>query len=1017
MSFNLSAMALKNQPLVRFLIVVFFVIGVYSYSHLNQKEDPEFNFRNMLITVYWPGATASQVELQITERLEQYLNEVPHVQSLSGYAKPGEAVFFVEVEEGLTKAEIDNSWYQVRKKVSDIRHLLPEEILGPYFNDEFGDVYGSIYAIVGDGFNYAELKSYADDVRRDLLRLPDVGKVLVIGDQAQKIYIEFSHAKIATSGIDPQAIINTLRSQNALQAAGIVRTKENEVMVRINGAFDSIDSIRKTNIHMTNGDFRLEDIANVYRGYEEPSTYKMHYNGKEALGLIISMKKNRDVLKLGDSLTKALASIQNSLPEGIEIFPVSNQPEVVKFAIHGFLHSLFEAIIIVLIVSFFSLGFRSGMVVALSIPLVLAITFTFMYVFSIDLQRVSLGALIIAIGLLVDDAMIAVEMMMRKLEEGFDAVKAATFAYTSTAFPMLTGTLITIVGFLPIGMAKSDTGAYTFSLLSVIGISLIVSWFVAVFFTPYIGYKILKEHTQSDAHEEPKPIYKYVQNFVQMCVDHNKLVILITFLVFLLSVFGFDFVHKQFFPPSDRPELLVNLRLPEGTPFSETESEVKKLEGLIATDKNIINYTTYIGGNTPRFYLPLSLEENRPNFAQMVIMTKGGDAREAVLAKISTLLADNFPLVTPLVTRLENGPPVGYPIQFRVNGKNPSILFNIASQVESIVKNNPYTAGVNLDWGKSFNQVLVVDNDKARALGVSGQDLAQGLNLVLNGYVISKYREGTELIDIEARGKPFERANLDSLKDINIYSHTGRYIPLDNLVYFKNNVEDHTIWRRDGALSITVSADVIGAQPLDVALKINKQVDKIRKQLPEDYEIKIDGVAKSSASAQQSIIVVLPVAIFIMMFLLMLQLRSFQRVVLVFMTAPLGLIGVTLTLLIFNLPFGFVATLGLIALMGMIMRNSVILIDQIEKNIELGIAPYEAIITASVNRFRPIMLTALAAILAMIPLLRSIFWGSMAATIMGGLFAATLLTILFLPALYACWFKIKRDTPALNQSN
>lgn len=1007
MKFNLSEFALSHQSLVRFFISLFFILIVFSYLHLNEKEDPDYNFRQMVVTVYWPGATADQVEKQILQRLEQYLNGIPHLKSLYGYALPGEAQFFVEVEEGLKKQELDDSWYQVRKKVSDIKHFLPEEIVGPFFNDEFGDVYGTIYALVGNGFSYAQLKTYADDIRRELLRLPDVGKVSVLGDQPQKIYVVASDQKMSTLGIDPQVIIDTIRSQNALQPAGIIRTKNNEIIIRISGAFDSLDSIRNINIHASSGDFRLGDIAEVFRGYEDPPTFKIHYNGKEAVDLIINMKQGKDVMRLGKALDKTMSQIKKSLPAGIQIYQVSNQSEVVKHAVEGFMDSLFIAIAIVLLVSFFSLGFRSGLVVALSIPLVLAITFSSMYLNNNDLQRVSLGALIIAIGLLVDDAMITVEMMKRKLEEGFDLIRAATFAYTSTAFPMLTGTLITIAGFLPMGLAKSDTGVYTSSILSVIGISLIVSWIVAVIFTPYIGYKILKEHKEpTKVHE--KPLYKNIRRSVQKCLDNNKLVILITFLAFVLALVGFLYVHQQFFPPSDRPELLVNLRLPEGSPFLATQREVNKLEQFMVSDKDIISYTTYIGGNSPRFYLPLVIEPNRTNFAQMVILTKGGKYRENEIKKLRKILDENLPLVSSEILRLENGPPIGSPIQIRVSGRSPEVLLNIAGQIENIVKKNPYTSGVYKDWGKSFKITLVVDNDKARALGVSGQDLAQDLNIILNGASITKYREGTELIDIEAKGEPFASYNIDNLKDLNIYSRTGRYISLDNLVHFQSGVEEHKIARRDGALTITVYANVEGAEPLEVARNIFKELSPIIASLPPGYEITNEGLIKISNSSILSILAVVPATTLLMALILMVELESFQLVLLVFLTAPLGLIGVTLALLAFNYPFGFVAIGGFIALMGMIMRNSVILIDQIEKNIASGLPAYDAIVKAAVDRFRPIMLTAMAAILAMIPLVTNVFWGSMAATIMGGLLVATVLTIFYLPALYAFWFKIKK---------
>lgn len=1005
-SFNLSAWALRNQALIRFLIVLFFLGGIFAYFHLSQKEDPEFTFRTMVIEAYWPGATAQQVEQEVLKRIEERMQEVPGLLRLYGYAKPGEMILNIDLKEGYPKQQVMDSWYQVRKKISDMRTELPGDVIGPFFNDEFGDVFGSIYAITADGFSYREVYDYAQEIRRDLLRFPIISKVNIIGNQPEKIYINFSHQKMATLGIDPQTLINTIRDQNALLPAGVIRLPNNEVGLRLTGNFDSLESIRNLNIHTTKGDFRLGDIAQIVRGYQDPPTFKMHFQGKEAVGLAISMVKDGDVLALGELLRERVKAFQEQLPAGIEIHQVSDQPQVVRHAVSGFMHSLIEAITIVLIISFFSLGFRAGMVVALSIPLVLAISFVAMYFFNVDLQRVSLGALIIAIGLLVDDAMIAVEMMLRKLEEGFDKVTAATFAYKTTAFPMLTGTLVTICGFVPIGLAKSDAGEYTFSIFSVVTISLLVSWLVAVIFTPYIGFKLLKEKSAEQEHDiYQTPIYIFIRRLIESCVVHRKRVILLTIGVFVLSLLGFGLVQQQFFPPSERPEVLVGMWLPEGTPYSTTEGEVNRLEKFLAKDENIVNYTSYIGGSTPRFYLPLYLEQYNINYAQLVIMTKGDEAREEVINKLNNLMVEQFPLVRPQISRLENGPPIGYPLQFRISGKNYAELYKIAEQVKNIVRDNPNTVNVNEDWGQIFTQRVLIDSDKARALNISAQNLALNLQAVLDGYVITKYREGDELIDVEARGTPTERANLATLKDINVYTIDGHYVPVDQVAYLASGTEEGIIWRRDDLPTITVRAEVKGdAQAVDVAMQIDKKLASVRKQLPPGYNIETAGAILSSQTSQASIVAVLPFAIAAMMFLLMLQLHSFQRVILVFITAPLGLIGVTLALLLFHLPFGFVAMLGVISLAGMIMRNSVILIDQIEKYIAEKIAPRDAIIQATVQRFRPIMLTAAAAILAMIPLLQSTFWEPMAAAIMGGLFVATLLTILFLPALYAAWF-------------
>ncbi len=1005
-SWNLSAWAIENQPLVRFLMIMFLLGGFWGYTQLSQKEDPDFPFHVMVVGALWPGATASEVQLQVIERIEKRLQDVPHLDYIESTARPGQAAIYVRLKQGTTTADAEASWYQVRKKVGDLKHELPSDVLGPIFNDEFGDVFGMIYAITGDGYSFAELKTYADSIRQQLLAIPNVAKINIIGQQDQKIYIEFSHMKIATLGLDPQSMIDTIQDQNALESAGILRTGDNEIILRPSGNFDSLQSISNLNIHAAKGDFRLGDIATIYRGYEDPPTYKMRYQGKESLGLAISMNRSGNIVDLGNVLKDAIKNIQAELPVGVEIHQIVNQPVVVKSSIHLFVRSLFEAVMIIMVVSVLSLGFRAGSVVAMSIPLVMAITFLVMMFLNLDLQRISLGAMIIALGLLVDDAMITVEMMMRKLEEGLDKFKAVTFAYTATAFPMLTGTLITIAGFMPIGLAKSDAGTFTFSLFAVVAISLIASWFVAVIFAPYIGYHVLKAPIHHETHK-PGRILVYVRSLVEKCVERRNLVITLTVAMFLLSIFGFGYVQRQFFPFSERPELVVSMTLPEGTPFVATERVVKRFESLIANNPDIEYYTSYVGGYTPRFYLALSILENSSNFGQVVVLTKGGEARERAVAAFRTLLAEHFPNVQSQVSYLQNGPPVVYPLQFRVSGKNPNTVYKIAAEVEDVMRKNPYAINTHINWQKRVDTLLTIDSDKSRQMGISGQKLAENLQAVLSGLEITKFREKNELIGVDIRGLPQERANLSTLKDINVYTRSQRFVPLDQIVQITPGVEEGVIRMKNGLPSIVVSADVGGSvQALDVAHAIDKELIAVKTHLPPGYKIDTEGVAESSSTAVHSIFVVLPVAIAVMALLLMLQLHSFQRVILVFITAPLGLIGITITLLLFNLPFGFVAMLGVISLSGMIMRNTVILIDQIEVHIADGMEARTAIIQATIERFRPIVLTAGTAILAMIPLLESLFWAPMAAAIMGGLIAGTALTILFFPALYASWKRV-----------
>lgn len=1013
MNLNLSAWALQHRSLVRFFIILFGCAGIFSYLHLGQMEDPEFTIKVMIVQAFWKGASAKEVETQVTDKLEKKLQETPYLDVIRSYSKPGESTIFVQLKDSTRAKYVPDTWYQIRKKINDMRHTLPQGVEGPFFNDEFGDTFGSIYAFTADGFNYAELKDYVDNVRQELLSVPDVSKVNLIGVQEEKIYIEFSHTKLASLHLDPNLIINTLQTQNAITPSGTVEIDSDTVYLRVSGDFTSAESVSNISLEVNGRHIKLADIAHVYRGYVDPAVFKMRFKGEEAIGLSISMKKGGDVIRLGQALQATMTRLINELPIGIEIHQVSDQPRVVEESVHNFIKVLTEAIIIVLVVSFLSLGFRTGLVVALSIPLVLAITFVFMFFFDINLQRISLGALIIALGLLVDDAMISVEMMALKLEQGWDRFRAATFAYTSTAFPMLTGTLITAAGFLPVGMAKSSAGEYTFSIFAVVTIALLVSWVVAVIFIPYLGYVLLPEvkanHAEHDVYQTR--FYKILRSIINGCVQYRKTVILLTIISFITGVYCFRFVEQQFFPSSNRPELLVDLQLPEGASFYATEKQLLKLEAMLKTDEDIENYVSYTGGGSPRFYLPMDLRLQNTNYAQIVIMTKGMVARERVIAKLRNAFAEQFPEIRGRVTRLENGPPVGYPIQFRVMGDNVEKVRATALQVAEVMRKNPNVHDVHLDWNEKTKAVrLEVDQDKARSLGISSQQLASTLNTLLHGVVITEYREKDELIQIIGRAVTEERSNLANLENFNIYLNNGKFVPLSQICTINYGFEEGIIWRRNRFPTITVRADISDkVQAPDISVQIEPTLDPLRAQLPPGYRIELGGAIEESSKSQASIGAVMPFMLMVILVLLMIQLQSLQRTFLVLLTAPLGIIGLTLFLILFQRPFGFVAMLGAISLMGMIMRNSVILIDQIEQDRLAGMSAWTAIVESTVRRFRPIMLTAAAAILAMIPLSHNNFWGPMAIAIMGGLFVATIFTLFFLPALYAAWFRVKKE--------
>jgi multidrug efflux pump len=1014
---NLSAWALKHQSFVLFLILLLGGGGVYAYMHLGQMEDPPFTIKAMVIQTFWPGASANEVAQQVTDRIEKKLQEIAEVDYLTSFSKPDVSQITITLRDAVRGPRVPDIWYQVRKKIGDIRDQLPQGVQGPFFNDEFGDTFGNMYAFTSDGFDYADLRRFVDLARDEFLRVPDVSKIQYIGVQDEKIFVEVSTAKLSSLGLDPQIIIDTVRATNAVESAGTVESGEQRVALRVTGEFDSVEAIANIGINSGGRSFRLGDISRVYRGFVDPPTTKMHFDGKEAIGLAIAMRNGGDVINLGRNLKVAMQRVHAALPVGIEIHAVSDQPAVVHDSVHEFTKSLFEAIMIVLGVSFVSLGFRTGIVVALSIPLVLAMTFLAMYTFGIDLQRISLGALIIALGLLVDDAIIAVEMMVMKLEQGWDRTRAATFAYTTTAFPMLTGTLVTAVGFLPVGFAKSNAGEYTVSIFQVVGISLCLSWIVAVLFTPYLGYKLLPELGKSshangeDAHAESfnSGFYRRFRRILTWCLRHRTIVLATTLATFLGALVLFRTVPQQFFPASSRQELMVDLSLPQAASFAATESAVGALETKLRGDPDVLAVTAYIGVGSPRFYLPLDVQLPSINFAQLMVMTKGERERDEVLKRIQAIFERDFPNVRGRVSRLENGPPVGYPVQLRVSGPDPKLLAATVERVKDVLRTDHAIYNINTDAGERLQTTrLVIDQDKARALGITSAQIKEATQDSLSGTTVTQYRERDQLIDVVARLEETERSDLDNLKDTKVYLRDGRFVPLSQIARIEWASEDSVIWRRDRMVNVTVRADVSGGEEgPDVTQRVWPKVKAIADELPLGFRIEIGGATEMSGKSQASIAAVVPVMLAIVFLLLMIQLQSMKKMALVLLTAPLGIIGVSAVMAVFQVPFGFVATLGTIALGGMIMRNSVILIDQIGQDLDAGVAPWEAVIGSTLRRFRPIILTALSAILAMIPLTRSTFWGPMAWSIMGGLTAATVLTLIVLPVLYAASYRVR----------
>jgi multidrug efflux pump len=1040
-SFNLSVWALNHRSLVLYLMLMLTVAGLLAYSKLGQSEDPPFTFKVMLVRTSWPGASAVEVEQQVTDKLEKKLQETPHLDYTSSYSRPGESMIFIVIKDDTFSQDVPDIWYQVRKKVADIRHTLPQNIESLTFNDEFSDVYGSMYALTGDGFDNFALKKQAEIIRAELLTAKDIAKIDFFGEQKQRIYLELSNAKLSSLGISATALINILQTQNTVVKSGTFDSSNERIRIEVSGRYNTLENLRNLRLRANNQDFRLGDVARVYRGYENPPRDTVRFNGTDTLLLGVSMRAGGDVIALGHELDAKIAKIQQNLPVGLNFATVTSQPKIVANSVNDFVTSLIEALVIVLGVSLLSLGLRTGIVVAITIPVVLAATFLVMQLFDIGLHKISLGALILALGLLVDDAIIAVEMMSSKMEQGMKRMQAAAFAYTSTAMPMLTGTLVTVAGFLPIATAASSTGEYTRSIFQVSAIALIISWVAAVIFVPYLGYHLLPDYSKKPQPSRlvlwfkstfklaDKPnenhhhdiynsaFYSRFRPLVTACIRYRKTVIAITLILFVLSILGFGKVQQQFFPDSTRLELVVDMRMTEGASYKATNNEVKKLETWLRAwnqkYKGVDNFVAYIGSGSPRYYLPLDIQLPHRGFAQFVILSKDLKAREALRSDLLALFENDFPALRASVLRLENGPPVGFPVQFRVDGSDIGQIRQISHQIADVMRSNPNLVNVQLGWEEPSKVIKVtIDQAKARLLGVSSVDVANVLNAALSEMYITEFREGNERIDLVVRGAEVERSQLSRLPNLMINvqnaSTSQSAVPLAQLATISSTFEEGVIWRRNRLPSITVRAHLRGdMQAPVVSAQIEEKLKNIKANLPLGVTVETGGAVEESAKGGASVAKGAPLFLVVVLTLLILQLQSFSRVFLVLLTAPLGLIGVTMALLLFDKPFGFVAMLGTIALSGMIMRNSVILVDQIDQDKASGLPAWQAIVESTIRRFRPIVLTAAAAILAMIPLTRSVFFGPMAVAIMGGLAIATVLTVLFLPALYAAWFRVK----------
>ncbi|ANL44195.1 efflux RND transporter permease subunit [Rhizobium phaseoli] len=1010
-SFNLSDWALEHRSLVWYFMIVFILAGAFSYLNLGREEDPNFTIKTMVITAQWPGASAEEVTRQVTDRIEKKLQELESLDYTKSQTVAGQTTVFVELLPTTKARDVASTWLRIRNMIADIKGDFPSGVVGPFFNDRFGDVFGNIYAFTSDGLTQRQLRDLVENARSEVLKVPDVGKVDVIGAQDEAIYLEFSTRQIAALGIDQQSVIQTLQAQNAVTQSGFVDAGPERIALRVSGQFTSEESLRSINLRINDRFFPLTDVATITRGYVDPPSALFRFNGQPAIGLAIGMKQGANLLQFGEALDAEMKQVVADLPIGVDVHRVSDQPAVVDEAVSGFTRALFEAIVIVLVISFISLGLRAGMVVAISIPLVLAITFVVMEYSGISLQRISLGALIIALGLLVDDAMIAVEMMVARLEAGDDLRKAATHVYTSTAFPMLTGTLVTVAGFIPVGLNSSAAGEFTFTLFVVIAVSLVVSWIVAVLFTPLLGVTILPKTMKS--HHEKKGRFAAVFSWLlKLAMRWRWATIVLTVGVFALSVGGMGLVQQQFFPNSDRTELVIDWNLPHNSSIAETNRQMAKFEKeMLADNKDIDHWTTYVGQGAPRFILSFDVQTPDVTFGQTIIVTKGLDVRDKVRADLQNYLTKTFPGTDAFVKLLDIGPPVGKPVQYRISGPDIQEVRDISQQFAGVVGAHPLLSNMVLDWNEPSRVVKVdVLQDKARQLGVSSEDIATALNGIVEGSTATQIRDDIYLVNVIGRARASERDSVQTLENLQLSTSNGKVVPLSAVANFRYELEQPTIWRRDRQPTITLKAAVIGStQPATIVDQLKPKVEEFQKNLPVGYKVEVGGAVESSAEAQGPIAAVAPLMLFTMATILMIQLQSFSRLFLVFAVAPTALIGVVAALLLSNAPMGFVAILGILALIGILIRNSVILVVQIEHLRAEGVAAWQAVIEATEHRMRPIMLTAAAATLALIPISREIFWGPMAYAMMGGIVIGTALTLLFLPALYVAWFRIPRD--------
>ncbi|WP_315738553.1 efflux RND transporter permease subunit [Bradyrhizobium sp. SZCCHNR1093] len=1008
-SFNLSDWALEHRSLVWYFMIAFMAAGLYSYLHLGREEDPSFTIKTMLIQAKWPGASAEEMTRQVTDRIEKKLEELPALDYTKSLTVPGQTTVFVNLRDTTKARDVVPTWLQVRNLINDIKGDFPSGVIGPGFNDRFGDVFGNIYAFTSDGLSQRQLRDRVEEVRAKVLTVPNVGRVDIVGAQNEVIYLEFSPRKVAALGIDQRTILTALQAQNAVSPSGVLQAGPERVAVRVSGQFTSEESLKAINLRINDRFFPLTDVATITRGYEDPPTSLFRFNGQPAIGLAIGMKAGANLLDFGEALKEEMAKVVADLPVGVGVHLVSDQPKIVEEAVGGFTKALYEAVIIVLAISFVSLGVRAGLVVAISIPLVLAITFLFMNYTGISLQRISLGALIIALGLLVDDAMIAVEMMVARLEVGDSLRKAATYVYTSTAFPMLTGTLVTVAGFIPIGLNNSAAGEFTFTLFVVIAVSLVVSWIVAVLFTPLLGVSILPA-TLPSHHAEGGRLTRIFRAMLNACMRHRWITIIATVLIFGLSVFGMRFVQQQFFPSSDRNELVIDFNLPQNSSIAETNAQMAQFEQeALKGDPDIDHWSTYVGSGAQRFVLSFDVQPADVSFGQIIIVTKSLEARDRARAKLQAYLTKTFPGTDAYVHLLDIGPPVGRPVQYRVSGPDVAKVREIAQELAGVLRGNSHLGAVIFDWMEPARVVKVdVLQDKARQLGVTSEDIANALNGVLDGTSITQVRDDIYLIDVRGRAQAKERQSLETLRDLQLSGSNGQSIPLAALATLRYQIEQPEIWRRSRQPTLTLKASVIDqVQPNTVVDQLKPAIAAFDAKLPAGYKVVTGGSVEESAKSQAPIIAVVPIMLFTMATILMLQLQSFQRLFLVFAVAPLALIGVVAALLPSGAPLGFVAILGVLALIGILIRNSVILIVQIEHLREEGRPPWEAVMEATEHRMRPIMLTAAAASLALIPIAREVFWGPMAYAMMGGIIVGTVLTLLFLPALYVAWFRIK----------